>query len=130
VPKVALARAAREYVPAMPYATPYPGSRSMRTGYVSLCEPSSPAARAGATLPVKWRVLDADGVPVSDPRHFARLSSAAAEEDLAGGIGPQYLGDGYWQFDWHTPATYAGQLRWLTLALRDGSTRSALLAFS
>jgi hypothetical protein len=125
----------------MPHTTPHFGARSLRSGYLALCEPecsrdpisrsAACKARAGATLPVKWRALDPTGAPVSDRSHFAGLTSTIAqEEDRAGGTGPQYLGDGYWQFDWQTPATYAGQLRIMTLALRDGSTRTALLDFT
>ena len=126
----------------MPHATPLLGARS-RAAYLALCNPIScddslstprPArARAGATVPVKWRVLDAEGAPVSDAGHFAGVTSATVTEytpDAAGGAGPEYLGDGYWRFDWETPAAYAGQRRTMTLALRDGTTRSALLQFS
>jgi hypothetical protein len=126
----------------MPQAPPLPAARS-RPAYLALCDPVSCddplaaprpiRARAGATVPVKWRVLDADGAPVSDAAHFAGVTSAAAPAhggDAAGGAGPEYLGDGYWRFRWQTPATYAGQRRTMTLALRDGTTRSALLQFS
>ena len=125
----------------MAHTMPHFDARSLRSGYIALCEPECSKdplhsthaceAHAGGTVPVKWRALDPDGAPVSDSGHFAGLTSTIAqEEDRAGGTGPQYLGDGYWQFDWQTPATYAGQLRIMTLALRDGSTRSALLRFS
>jgi len=116
-------------------------ARPARTGYLALCEPagrtdllaatSAQPVRAGATVPVTWRALDADGAPVADPAHFAGLASAAApgREDRAGGTGPRYLGDGYWRFNWHTPRSYAGERRTMTLRLRDGATRTALLAF-
>ena len=109
--------------------------------YVALCDPlpcggpfgAPPVryARAGATVAVKWRVLDAEGVPVADPAHFAGVTSAAPleREDLARGSGPLYLGDGYWRFLWEIPARYAGQSRTMTLWL-GGTTRSALLRFS
>ena len=111
------------------------------TGYLALCEPTgnadlfaAPSAhvmRAGATVPVTWRALDPDGVPVADPHHFAGLTSSAApgREDRAGGTGPRYLGDGYWRVQWQISVAYAGQRRTMTLTLRDGSTRTALLAF-
>ena len=116
-------------------------TRAPRADYVALCDPlpsggalGSPpvrSARAGATVAVKWRVLDAEGVPVADPGHFAGVSSAAPleDEELARGSGPVYLGDGYWRFLWETPARYAGQSRTMTLWLM-GTTRSALLQFS
>ena len=115
--------------------------RPTRTGYLALCEPAgrdelfaAPSAhlvRAGTVLPVTWRALDAGGTPVADPQHFAGIVSSAdsGQEDRAGGTGPRYLGDGYWRFHWHTPGAYAGQRRTMTLRLRDGSSRTALLAF-
>ena len=41
-----------------------------------------------------------------------------------------HLGDGYWRFHWQTPLAYAGQRRTMTLSLRDGTSRSALLQFT
>ena len=116
-------------------------ARAQRADYVALCDPlpsrdplgTTPVryARAGATVPVKWRVLDAEGVPVADPEHFAGVTSAAPreQEQPARGSGPVYLGDGYWRFLWETPASWMGQSRTMTLRLR-GTTRSALLQFS
>ena len=125
----------------MPHIAQQLAMRHPRTGYLALCEPAGTAdplaaasvhvAPAGVTMPVTWRALDADGVPVTDPQHFAELTSSTSDghEDRAGGSGPRYLGDGYWRFNWQTPGTYAGQRRTMTLSLRDGSTRAALLAF-
>jgi hypothetical protein len=126
----------------MPHAMPLLGTLS-RAGYLALCdpvscddplaEPRAIQAQAGATVRVKWRALDADGAPVSDARHFARVSSSAAtarEADDAGGSGPEYLGDGYGRFHGQTPIAYAGQRRTMTLSLRDGTSRSALLQFT
>ena len=125
----------------MPQIAQQLAMRPARTGYLALCEPAgrtdlldapvAHAVRAGSTVPVTWRALDADGAPVADPRHFAGLSSSGAHEgeDRAGGTGPRYLGAGYWRFNWQTSGSYAGQRRTMTLALRDGSTRTALLAF-
>ncbi len=126
----------------MPQIAQQLAMRPTRTGYLALCAPagradclaapSAQAVRAGTTVPVTWRALDPDGVPVADPQHFAGLSSTAGRgaEDRAGGTGPRYLGDGYWRYTWHTPRAYAGQRRTMTLALRDGTTRTALLAFT
>lgn len=33
------------------------------------------------------------------------------EEEAAGSSGLQYIGDGYWQFNWKTPKDYAGTCR-------------------
>jgi hypothetical protein len=70
------------------------------------------------------------GNPVSDPASFASITSASAAgacaglpsdavEIYAGESGLQYLGDGYWQFNWKTPKSYAGQCRTMTLTLND-----------
>lgn len=116
-------------------------SRVARADYVALCDPlpcrdplctgPGTSAKAGATVPVKWRVLDAEGAPVADPQHFVGVTSAAPREQgrLAAGSGPVYLGDGYWRFLWETPSSFAGQSRTMTLWLR-GTTRSALLQFA
>lgn len=88
-------------------------------------------AKAGQTIPVKWRVTDATGVPVSDPAHFVSVTSVATSctdvdsagsdtiEVYAGTSGLQYLGDGNWQFNWKTPKSYAGQCRTMQLNLAD-----------
>ncbi len=100
-------------------------------------------AKAGQTVPIKWRVTDADGTPISDPASFISLRSytidcstfegdpvSAVEEYAAGSSGLQYLGDGYWQFNWKTPKTYAGQCRTLTLTLGDHSQHLASMSFN
>jgi hypothetical protein len=97
------------------------------------------SAKAGQTIPVKWRITDADGVPISDPASFVSITSrgsscTAADTDVietyAGGTGLQYLGDGRWQFNWKTPKAYAGQCRTMRLNLADGvSTRVAEFRF-
>jgi len=80
-------------------------------------------AKAGQTVPVKWRLTDANGVPVSDPSVFKNLVSYSvscgtftgdpvdAIETYSGSSGLQYLGDGYWQFNWKTPKSYANTCR-------------------
>jgi hypothetical protein len=95
-------------------------------------------AKAGQTVPVKWRLTDADGVPVSDPASFANLLSqpyncdagapSDAIETYAGSSGLQYLGDGYWQFNWKTPKSYAGKCRTMYVEFHGGLT-SPVVAF-
>ena len=91
------------------------------------------SAKAGQTIPVKWLLLDALGVPVSDPDSFAKLYSYyvncessvrtdAIEEYSSGTSGLQYLGDGYWQFNWKTPKTYAGTCRAMYIEFSGGTT--------
>jgi hypothetical protein len=95
-------------------------------------------AKAGQTVPMKWRVTDSEGNPVSDPAHFDEVSSTGDNceagptdevETYSGNSGLQYLGDGNWQFNWKTPKDYAGQCRTLTLRLSDGGTLTADFKF-
>lgn len=101
---------------------------------------STNVVKAGQTVPVKWRVLDA-GVPVSDPASFVSLSSVKVncgtldgavdriEEITTNASGLTYHNDGNWQFNWKTPKAYAGTCRVMTVELSDGSTRSADFRF-
>jgi hypothetical protein len=81
-------------------------------------------ARAGQAVPFKWRLTDADGVGISDPTSFVALKSYAVSCDTLGGdiadsveeyapgdSGLQYNGEGYWQFNWKTPKSYAATCR-------------------
>lgn len=98
-------------------------------------------ATAGRVVPLKWRVLDGDGLPVSDPASFTSMTSATytcpsarlvtqdAVERYVSKSGLRYLGDGYWQFNWATPKSYVGQCRTVTLTLSDGTTIAADFRF-
>lgn len=98
-------------------------------------------AQAGRVVPLKWRIVDADGVPVSDPDSFVKIGSSRFScpgsvgtvedgvENYVGNSGMRYLGDGYWQFNWATLKSYAGQCRTVTLELSDGTTISADFRF-
>lgn len=87
------------------------------------------SAKAGQTIPIKWRLMDANGLPISDPSSFlgitvqtgscGTIASIDAIETYSSVSGLQYLGDGYWQFNWKTPKTYAGSCRTLRVNL-DG----------
>jgi hypothetical protein len=104
--------------------------------------PNLNLANSGQTIPVKWRITDANGAPISDPASFRSLSSytvscdtysgdveSALEEYSAGSSGLQYLGDGYWQFNWKTSKTYARQCRTMVLTLRDNSAHTSNFKF-
>jgi hypothetical protein len=100
-------------------------------------------AKAGQGIPLKWYLTDADGVPINDPASFVNVTSVASNcsapdgtdviEEYAGTSGLQYLGDGYWQFNWKTPKSYAGRCRIMRLNLLDQagivSTRTANFQF-
>ena len=95
------------------------------------------SAKAGQSIPVKWRLTDANGVPVADPASFVGLYSSqqlcdsglptdAVEEDAAGSSGLQYNGDGYWQFNWKTPKTYAATCRSMYVLFDSEQTSPAV----
>jgi hypothetical protein len=89
-------------------------------------------AKAGQSIPVKWRLTDANGAPISDPGSFVNLHSqpgscnnggpSDAVESYSGSSGLQYLGDGYWQFNWKTPKSYAGTCRTMYVEFQGGLT--------
>jgi hypothetical protein len=78
-------------------------------------------ARGGQAVPAKWRLTDANGAPVADPGSFEGFYSyevscseftadpvTSVLEVAPGQSSLQYLGDGYWQFNWKTPKEYEG----------------------
>lgn len=97
------------------------------------------SAKAGQAIPVKWRLTDANGTPISDPASFRALYSSAeactgglptdaVEEEASGASGLQYLGEGYWQFNWKTPKTYASTCRGMFVEFQGGQV-SPLVKF-
>jgi hypothetical protein len=100
--------------------------------------------QAGRTLPIKWQLMDLAGEPISDLNSFISLTSVRTNcaDDLIGelvyeseasGSGLQYLGDGYFQFNWKTSKDYALNCRIVNLNLRDqagvSSTRTIQVLF-
>ena len=90
-------------------------------------------AKAGQAVPVKWRLTDANDVPISDPASFVGLFTSvnlcsggeptdAVEEYASGSSGLQYIGDGYWQFNWKTPKTYAHTCQAMYVEFNSGAT--------
>jgi len=97
-------------------------------------------ANAGQAIPVKWRITDANGIGVSDPTSFNLTSYLIRCTDLSGSpedtieqytsaSGLQYLGDGYWQYNWKTPKTYKNTCRKMILNLKDGTQHDADFKF-
>ena len=92
--------------------------------------PTFNKAKAGKTIPVKWRLTDANGVPVSDPASFVSITSDSSAcsasdpidtiESYSNDSGLHYLGDGRWQFNWKTPTSYTGECRVMRLNLASG----------
>jgi hypothetical protein len=97
-------------------------------------------ARAGQTVPLKFRVTDAGGAPVTTLTGVAvtvasldcgaAVTTDAIEEYAAGGSGLQNLGNGYYQFNWKTPKSYASSCKTLRLDLGDGVAHTALFKFT
>jgi hypothetical protein len=100
------------------------------------------AAKAGRAIPLKWRVLTASGAPVTDLASVTvRASSLACpngtatadllEEYATGASGLQNLGNGYYQWNWQAPKSYAGSCKTLTVALSvPGGPLTASAEFS
>ena len=101
--------------------------------------PALNTANAGQAIPLKWRIVDANGAPVTDLASVGVTAVTLAcslgttpdqpYETANGGL--QNLGDGYYQFDWKTPKTYAKSCKTLTLDLAEGPgmERTALFQF-
>jgi low density lipoprotein receptor-related protein 5/6 len=98
-------------------------------------------AKAGQAIPLKWHI-SLNGLPVSDPSSVASFGSypidcgsltgnpaSAVDEYAPGSSGLQYLGDGFWQFNWKTPKSYANSCRTIVLMLQDGSVHLANFKF-
>ena len=87
-------------------------------------------AKAGQTVPVQFRLTDANGVPIADARAFGSITSVGTTcsigdpvntiETYSTNTGLQYHGNGDWQFNWQTPKSYAGQCRTMQISLSNG----------
>jgi len=103
-------------------------------GYTSPVDnwPTVNKANAGQAIPLKWRLSDANGKGISDPlsvdnvRSYPCLSDPGVPgdeiEEYAGNSGLIYKGDGYWQFNWKTPKSYARSCRIMYIDFNDGTT--------
>jgi hypothetical protein len=90
-------------------------------------------AKAGQSIPLKWRLVDANGTPVPDLAGVTVTAVSMScslgttpdqiEEYAAGGSGFQNLGNGYYQFNWKTPGGYANSCKTLKLDLGEGTGR-------
>jgi len=99
------------------------------------------SANAGRSIPLKWRLTDAAGNPISTLASVTVTSVSggcssgaavdAVETYAASASGLQNLGDGYYQFNWATAQTWAGSCRTLKLDLGEGAggERTALFQF-
>ena len=98
------------------------------------------SARAGRTIPLRWRITDATGAPITtltaatitvkDLSCTMGSTANQIEESTAGASGLQNLGDGYYQLNWKTSSTYARSCKLLQLDLGEGSgVRTASFEF-
>lgn len=90
-------------------------------------------------IPLKWRCTSS-GTPITTPPQDFRLTSGAfscaagsstldaVEEYATGGSGLINQGNGYWQFNWATPKSYANSCRSATVTF-GGTTISADFKF-
>jgi len=95
--------------------------------------------KAGRVVPLKWRLLEADGTPVLGLTSVkvtvegltceSGTTLDALEEVAAGASGLQELGDGLYQFNWATPKSYANSCKRLRLDVGDGTPHEALFRF-
>lgn len=101
--------------------------------------PAVNPVKAGAAVPLKWRLLDSSGAPVSDlaAAHLTvtgrncTTGAATGPTQQAKIVGPalQNLGGGYYQLNWKTLASYAGTCETTHLDVGDGVTHDALFRF-
>jgi len=82
-------------------------------------------AKAGQAIPLKWRLTD-NGSPVTDLAGVTVTAvtrncttgvegTDAIEQYAAGSSGLQNLGDGYYQFNWKSPTSFANSCKTLTV---------------
>jgi len=99
------------------------------------------SAKAGQAIPLKWRLTDASGAPVTTLAAASvtveglacSLANTANQvgEDAAGSSGLQHVGDGYYQLNWKSAAEYARSCKTVKLDLGEGSgPRTARFQFT
>jgi hypothetical protein len=124
-------------------ATDYAGNTAAATvtynvvygfeGFFSPVEnlPALNIANSGQTIPLKWRITDAFGNPITDLTNVRitavnlvcplGTSPDQVEEYAAGNSGLLNLGNGYYQFNWKTPKNYANSCKTMLLNLGEGA---------
>ncbi|HLU26183.1 MAG TPA: PxKF domain-containing protein, partial [Longimicrobiales bacterium] len=95
--------------------------------------------KAGQNVPLKWRLLDANGTPVTnlggvrvtvtDLACSLGATADLAEESAPGNSGLQNKGKGEYHFNWKTPKEYAKSCKMLELDLGEGMMRTAVFHF-
>jgi hypothetical protein len=95
--------------------------------------------KAGQTIPLKWRITDANGNPVINLTGVTVTAVSlscpsvpttdAIEEYVVSNSGLQNLGDGYYQWNWKSPSAYANSCKTLKLDLGEGAGFEHLALF-
>jgi hypothetical protein len=111
------------------------------TGFTSPVDnaPILNIAKAGQIIPLKWRLTNASGNPITNLTDVTVIATSLScgagttgdliEEYTGGNLGLQNLGDGYYQWNWKTPTSYANSCKTLSLDLGEGSEHTALFQF-
>ncbi len=96
-------------------------------------------AKAGQTIPLKWRITDGNGNPVINLTGVtvtavslscpSAPTTDAIEEYVVSKSGLQNLGDGYYQWNWKSPSAYANTCKTLKLDLGEGAGFEHLVLF-
>ena len=123
------------------------GTYSVRYAFSGFLRPATgdggvTPVRAGATVPVKYSLADANGAAIANVQSFASLASAQASCDgsvagpweTAAGTDPngiRYDSESQqFHFNWKTERGWAGTCRVLRLQLNDGSAHLVLFRLS
>lgn len=104
--------------------------------------PAANKVKAGEMIPIKWKLTDLNGVPVTDDGSVVSLTSypvdcqtlapaagTVIDELSKGKAGLRHNRAGEWQFDWRTDKDYKRSCRMLELTLSDQTTHRALFSF-
>ena len=97
-------------------------------------------AKAGQAIPLQWRLTDVNGTPittlasvkitVTDVKCALGSTTDQVAERAEGASGLQNLGNGFYQSNWKSPASYALSCKILQLDLGEGSgARTASFVF-
>lgn len=104
--------------------------------------PALNSANSGQAIPLKWRITDANGNPITNLAGVTVVAETlscpvgttpdAIEEYATGNSTLLNLGNGYYQYNWKTPKTYAQSCKTMKLNLSEGAgfERIALFQFT
>lgn len=101
--------------------------------------PTLNTANSGQAIPLKWRITDANGVPITDLANVVVTAVTLAcpmgtkpdqiEEYTAGASGLLVQGNGNYQFNWKTPKNFARSCKTMKLDLGEGPGMERIALF-